>query len=224
MGLKFLPNPSYCSHQYRSTADMTSTLETVCTLRFVLRSKKIYAGEQITSPEILLEPLQMQDDSINTPNSQFRLVLLVMACMLCISSLESDSTPLLFSPTPTSSPAHVPTPNLPQDQPPPLPLSPTSNLTSTCSTSSQHDELLPGSPKLFSPTPTTQDEWSSPPPLPQRSPCTGRRHKLHNYTSLASINGSYVCVAMLALSHPTPQPIYSRKSLIRTRWDRRVFG
>ena len=162
----------------------------------------------------------MQDDSINTIqetlNNQFRLVLSITPCMPCTSSLESvnhNPSPLLFSPTPTSSPAHAPTPDSPQDQPPPPPLSPTTSLTSPCSTRSQHDEFLPGSPELFSPTPTsstTQDKWSSPPPLPQRSPRTRRRPKLHNYTSLTSINGSYdVCSSVGALPPNTPTSLYS---------------
>ena len=74
----------------------------------------------------------------------------------------------------------------PKDQPPPSPTSSTSSLTSfqTCNTSSQHNTL---SPELFSPTPTSQNKWPSPPPLPQRSPRI-RRHNLHNYASLASTN------------------------------------
>ena len=82
-----------------------------------------YTEEPITSPEILPEPPpQMQDDSIKTPNSQFWLVLSVTPCMPHISSIEPvnrSPSPLLFSPTPTISPTHAPTPDSPQDQPPP---------------------------------------------------------------------------------------------------------
>ena len=104
---------------------------------YSVRSREIYTKGPITSPEILLsEPPQTQD-SINsiqeTPNSQFRLVLSVTPCMPRISSIESvnhSSSPLLFSPTPTSSPVHAPTPDSPQNQPPPPPLSPTNSPTS----------------------------------------------------------------------------------------------
>ena len=100
-------------------------------------ARKIYI-EEITSLEILSEHPQMQDESINTiqkiPNSQFRLVLSVMPCMPCISSLEfvdKSTSPLLFSST--SSPTYVPNPN-PKDQLPPSP-----SLMSFHNTSSQHD-------------------------------------------------------------------------------------
>ena len=139
----------------------------------------------------------MQDESINTiqemANSQFRLVLSVTPCVPRISSLESvndNTSPLLFSPA-TSSLTFVPTPDSPKDQSPPSPTSSTSSLTSfySCNTySSQHDKAL--SPELFSPTPTTQNMWPSPPPLPQQSPRIRRRHNLCNYTSLASTNRS----------------------------------
>ena len=66
------------------------------------------------------------------------------------------------------------------------------SLTSSHSTSPQHEESLSGSIELFSPTPSiTQNKWPSPLPLPQRSPRIRRRHNLHNYASLASTNGSY---------------------------------
>ena len=57
----------------------------------------------------------------------------------------------------------VPTPDSPKDQPPPSPTSSTSSLASfhTCNTSSQHNKVL--SPELFSPTPTSQNKWPSPP-------------------------------------------------------------
>ena len=109
-----------------------------------------------------------------------------------ISSLESvnDSTsPLLFSST--SSLTFAPTPDSPKDQLPPSPTSSTNIQTSfnTCiNTNSQHDKAQ--SPELFSPSPTNQNKWPSPPPLPQRSPRIRRRHKLHNYASLASTNRS----------------------------------
>ena len=108
-----------------------------------------------------------------------------------ISSLESvndNTSPLLFSPT--SSLTFVPTPDSPKDQPPPSPTSSNSSLTSfhTCNTSSQHNKAL--SPELFSPTPTSQNKWPSPPPLPQQSPRIRRKHNLRNYTSLASTNRS----------------------------------
>ena len=175
---------------------MTSVSKTTCTLRYELRSREIYIEEPINSLEILPEHPQTQDESINTiqetPNSQFRLVLSVTPCMPCTSSLESvnDSTsPLLFSST--SSLTFVPTPDSPKDQLPPSPTSSTNSLTSfhTCNTSSQHDKVL--SRELFSPTPTNQNKWPSPPSLPQRSPRIRRRHKLQNYASLASTNRSF---------------------------------
>ena len=198
---KFLPNPSYCQqlHPHHSAAKMTSVSGTTHTgtrtLRYELQSREIYIEKPITSPEILSEKPQTQDESITTiqktPNSQFRLVLSVTPCMPRISSLESvnDSTsPLLFSST--SSLTFAPTPDSHKDQLPPSPTSSTNILTSfnTCiNTSSQHDKAQ--SPELFSPSPTNQNKWPSPPPLPQRSPRI-RRHKLHNYASLASTNRS----------------------------------
>ena len=112
-----------------NTVKMTSVSETTHTLRYELRSRKIYIEEPITSPEILSEHPQTQDESINTiqetPNSQFRLVLSVTPCMLHTSSLESvnnSTSPLLFSST--SSLTFVPTPDSPKDQLPPLTLAP----------------------------------------------------------------------------------------------------
>ena len=98
---------------------MTSVSETTgtrtCTLRYELRSREIYIEEPITSPELLSEHPQTQEESIRsiqeTPNSQFRLVLSVTPCVPRISSLESvndNTSPLLFSPT--SSLTFVPTP------------------------------------------------------------------------------------------------------------------
>ena len=148
---------------------MTSVSETTRTLRYELRSREIYIEEPITSPEILSENPQTQEDSISsiqeTPNSQFRLVLSVTPCVPRISSLESlndNISPLLFSPT--SSLTFVPTPDSPKDQPPTSPTSSTSSLTSfhTCNTSSQHNKAL--SPELFSHTSTSQNKWPSPPP------------------------------------------------------------
>ena len=167
----FLPNPSYCQqlHLHRSTVKMTSVSETTCTLRYELRSREIYIKEPINSPEILPEHPQTQDESINTiqeiPNSQFRLVHSGIPCMPRTSSLYSvnnSTSPLLFSST--SRLTFVPTPDSPKDQLPPSPTSSTNSLTSfhTCNTSSQHDKAL--SPELFSPTPTNQNKWPSPPP------------------------------------------------------------
>ena len=135
--IKFLPNPSYCQqlHLHRSAVKMTSVSETTRTLRYELQSRKIYIEEPITSPEILSEQPQMQDESINTiqemPNSQFRLVLSVTPCMPRTSSLESvnDSiSPLLFSST--SSLTFAPTPDSPKDQLSPSPTSSIDSLTS----------------------------------------------------------------------------------------------
>ena len=144
------------------------------TLRYALRSREIYTEEPIASPEILSESPQTQDDSINsiqeTPNSQFRLVLSVTPCMPRISSIESvnhSPSPLLFSPTPTSSPVHAPIPHSPQNQPPPPPLSPTNSPTSFHNTSPQHEESQSESIELFSPTPSIiQNKWPSPHPSP----------------------------------------------------------
>ena len=98
MQIKFLPTPSYCQqlHLHRNAVKMTSVSGTTHTgtrtLRYELRSREIYIEEPITSPEILSEKPQTQDESITTiqetPNSQFRLVLSVTPCMPRISSLE----------------------------------------------------------------------------------------------------------------------------------------
>ena len=133
--------------------------------------------EPITSLETLPEHTQTQDERINTiqetPNSQFRLVLSITLCMPCESSLYSvndNTSPLLFSST--SSLTFVPTPDSPKDQLPSSPTSSTNSLTSfhTCNTSSQHDKAL--SPELFSPTPTDQNKWPSPPAHVQQELCS----------------------------------------------------
>ena len=182
-------------------------------LRCALRSREIYTEEPITSPEILSEPPQTQDDSISsiqeTPNSQFRLVLSVTPCMPCISSIESvnhSPSPLLFSPTPTASPVHAPTPDSTQDQPPPPPLSPTNSLTSSHSTSPQHEESLSGSIELFSPTPSIiQNKWPSPPPSLNDPHALGEDTIYTTMRALPQKMGATMCVAVLALPHPIPQ-------------------
>ena len=75
---------------------MMSTFETLTrTLRYGLRSREIYMEERtpITSLETLSEPHETQDESVNTihetPNSQFRLFLLVTPCMPSIDSEKS---------------------------------------------------------------------------------------------------------------------------------------
>ena len=206
--------------QYDVIFETTAYTTRTRTLRYAFRSREIYTKESITSPEILSEappshppppPPQTQDDSINsiqeTPNSQFRLVLSVTPCMPHISSIESATyspPPLLFSPTPTASPVHSPTHDSPRTSHPP-PLSPTNSRTSSHNASPQHEESLPGSIELFTPTPSTiQNKWPCP-PLPQRSPCIRRRHNLHNHVSLASTNGSYdVCSSVGAPPPDTP--------------------
>ena len=82
-----------------------------------------------------------------------------------------------------------PYPDSPKVQPPPSPTSSTRSLTSfhTCNTSFQHNKAHP---ELFSPIPSSQNKWPSPPPLPQGSPRIRTRHNLRNYTSLASTNRS----------------------------------
>ena len=86
------PTVNLCVHQYRSAAEMTSTFETTHTLRYELQSREIYIEERtpITSPGILSEPPQTQDNSVNTvqetPNSGFRLFL--SPCMPRTNSLE----------------------------------------------------------------------------------------------------------------------------------------
>ena len=123
---------------------MTSIFETR-TLSYQLRSRGIYTEEHtlINSPEILSEPPQTQDDCPNTiqetPNSQFRLFLSVTPGIPHKDSLKSvnrSPTPPLFSPTPASSY------DSPQNQPLPLPLSPTTSQTSAYN----------NSPEFFSPT------------------------------------------------------------------------
>ena len=178
-----------------------------------------------TVSQQLSEHPQTQEESIRsiqeTPNSQFRLVLSVTPCVPRISSLESvndNTSPLLFSST--SSLTFVPTPDSPKDQPPPSPTSSTSSLTSfhSCNTSSQHNTL---SPELFSPTPTSQNKWPSPPPLPQRSPRIRRRHNLHNYASLASTNRSQEkrnSVGAPPLDYLTLTRLYVITAIILIEW------
>ena len=130
-----LPSPGY---NFLTTRFETHTR----TLRYGLRSREIYIEERtpITCPEILTEPQETQDESVNTiqetPNSQFRLFLSVTPCMPRIDSKKSATcipSPPLFSP---------PTGDSPQNQSPPPPLSPTTSLASTYN----------NSPELFSPT------------------------------------------------------------------------
>ena len=137
--------PTDCPHPYRSAVEMMSRFEThTRTLRYGLRSREIYIEERtpITSPEILTEPQETQDESVNTiqetPNSQFRLFLSVTPCMPRIDSEKSATcipSPPLFSPPTGDSPQN-------QSPPPPPPLSPTTSLASTYN----------NSPELFSPT------------------------------------------------------------------------
>ena len=124
--------------------------------------------------------------SRHRPNSQFRQFLSLMSCMPHTSSLDmSTSAP--------SSPAYPLTPDSPQNQPClHLPLHfPTTSLTSPCSNSSHQEESLSRSPKLFRSNRRNPRQMAIPPPLPQQSPRTSRRHKLHNYASLTLTNGSY---------------------------------
>ena len=79
-------------------------------------------------PRDTIQTSQTQDDSPNTiqetPNSQFRMFLLVwMPGMDSLNSVNRSPSPPLFSPKPASSLAHVPTYDSPQSQPFPLPLS-----------------------------------------------------------------------------------------------------
>ena len=112
-----LPSPGY---NFLTTRFETHTR----TLRYGLRSREIYIEERtpITCPEILTEPQETQDESVNTiqetPNSQFRLFLSVTPCMPRIDSKKSATcipSPPLFSP---------PTGDSPQNQSPPLHLAP----------------------------------------------------------------------------------------------------
>ena len=130
-----LPSPGY---NFLTTRFETHTR----TLRYGLRSREIYIEERtpITCPEILTEPQETQDESVNTiqetPNSQFRLFLSVTPCMPRIDSKKSATcipSPPLFSP---------PTGDSPQNQSPPLHLAPPPSLASTYN----------NSPELFSPT------------------------------------------------------------------------
>ena len=81
----------------------------------------------------------------------------------------------------------------------PSPSNPTNGLTSFHNTSSQHDKAL--SPELFSPTPTSQNKWTSPPPLNDPH----NPHKLEEgipYTITQALRrqiGAMMCVAV----HPT---------------------
>ena len=105
MQIKFASHPSYCQqlHLHRSAPEMTSVSETTCTLRYELQSREIYIEEPITSPAILLEHPQTQDEIINsiqeTPNSQFRLVLSVTPCMPHTSRLEFVNDSILYIPS-----------------------------------------------------------------------------------------------------------------------------
>ena len=166
---------------------MTSVSETTGTrtLRYELRSREIYIEEPITSPEILSEHPQTQDESITTiqetPNRQFRLVLSVTPCMPRISSLESvnDSTsPLLFSPT--SSLTFAPTPDSPKDQLPPSLTSSNNILTSFNTLTLAPSMIKPNHLNYSAPPLQIKTSGHHLPPLPQRSPRIRRRHKLHN--------------------------------------------
>ena len=132
-------------------------------------------------------------NTVHAPYKYFRIV-------------NHSPSPLLFSPIPTSSPAHAFTPDSPQDQAPP-PLNPTTSLTSPWSTSSQMKNPYPDSPPNYSAPPpqVTQPRTNGHPPLPslQRSPHSRRRYELLNYASLTSIIGNYdVCSSVGA---PPPQ-------------------
>ena len=63
-------------------------------------------------PMILLEPSQMQDDSVNTiqemPNSQFRLLLSVMPCMPCKDGVNCSAPQYLAPHPPQAQPIRLP--------------------------------------------------------------------------------------------------------------------
>ena len=140
-----------------------------------------------------MEASQTQNDSLDTipetPNSQFRLFLSVTPCMPRKDSLKSvnhSPSPPLFSPTPTSSLAHAPTYDSPQNQPLALPLSPTTSQTST------HNN----SPELF-------------------SPCMPRTSSLRSVNSSPTHSSSpaYTPTGDLPQNQPPPPPLNPTTSL-----------
>ena len=101
-----------------------------------------------------------------------------------------------------------------------LSLSPTTkSLTSPCSTSSQHEESGSRSPELFSPTPqVAQPRTKGHLPLPSlNDPHTSGEGT--SYTTMPvspQPMGATMCVAVLALSHPTPQLLFGMLTIIRS--------
>ena len=142
---------------------------------------------------------------------QFRLILSVTPCMPHTSSLvflSHSPSPLLFSSTPTSSPAHTLTPDSPQDQAPPPPLNPTTSLTSPCSTSSQMKNPYPDHPNYSAPPPqVAQPRTDGHPPLPSLNdpPALGEGTSYTTMPVSPQSLGTTMCVAVLALPHPTLQ-------------------
>ena len=123
-----------------------------------------------------LAPLQAKPVCNNNPEL-FSPTLSITPCMPCTSSVRFINR----SPTHSSNPVHIPTSDSPKNQPFLSPQNPTTSLTPSFSNTLE----------LFSPTPTnstSKEKWTSPPPLPQRSPCIRRWHNLRNYTSLVSTN------------------------------------
>ena len=102
-----------------------------------------------------------------------------------LKSVNRSPSPPLFSPTPASSPAHVPTYDSPQNQLLPLPISPTTSQTSACN----------NSPELFSPTLSI-------------TPCMPRTSSVRsiNHSPTHSSNPVHVPTSNAPQNQPSPSP------------------
>ena len=206
----------HCPHPYRSAVEMTSRFEThTRTLRYGLRSREIYIEERtpITSPEILTEPQETQDESVNTiqetPNSQFRLFLSVTPCMPRIvkNLLSASPPPHYLAPLPVIPPR--------TSHPPPPPLSPTTSLASTYN----------NSPELFSPTvlvtpcmPRTRSVNCSPTPTSSLAHAPNSSSEHDEASSKSPVLFSPTPTHSITVNKwPSPPPLPQRSPRIRRR-------
>ena len=192
---------------------MTSRFEThTRTLRYGLRSREIYIEERtpITSPEILTEPQETQDESVNTiqetPNSQFRLFLSVTPCMPRIDSKKSATC--------IPSPHYLaPLPVIPPRTSHPPPLSPTTSLASTYN----------NSPELFSPTlsvtpcmPRTVNRSPTPTSSLAHAPNSSPEHDEASFESPVLFSPTPTH-SITVNKWPSPPPLPQRSPRIRRR-------
>ena len=100
-----------------------------------------------------------------------------------LKSVNCSSSPPLFSPTPASSPAQVPTYDSLQNQPLPLPISRTTSQTSACN----------NNPELFSPTLSI-------------TPCMPRTSSVRSINCSPTHSSNPVHVPTSDHPHPPPHP------------------